>query len=61
MFFIDWKQNKKQDKNIRTIKQNKKIAKNETNIETERQKHTPWKQKQKQLKKQPKMKATWFS
>ena len=39
MFFIDWKQNKKQDK-----KQSKKLTKNKTNIETERQKHTPWKQ-----------------
>ena len=36
---------------------------NKTNIETERLKHTPWKQKQEQQKKnkQPKMKTAWVS
>ena len=53
VFFIDWKQNKKQDKNKTKTKQkqNTTNTKNKTNIETERQKHTPWKHKQKQHKK----------
>ena len=46
-FIIDWKQNKKQDKNKPITNKNQ----NETNIETERQKHTPSKWKQKQQKK----------
>ena len=57
LYFIDWKQNKKQDKT-----QSKEATKNKTNIETERQKHAPWKQNQQQKKKKnnlPKMKATW--
>ena len=40
--FIDWKQNKKQDKKTKQT-----ITKNKTNIETERQKYTPSKPKQK--------------
>ena len=34
-------------------KQSKKITKNKTNIETERQKHTPWKQKKTTAEKEP--------
>ena len=51
IFFIDWKQNKQQDKTKNTNQKQKKY-KNKANIETERLKHTPWKQKQEQQKKQ---------
>ena len=58
-FFMDWKQSEKQDKNKNT-KLKEENTKNNANIETERLKHTPWKQKQeqqKEKKKLPKMKA----
>ena len=57
MFFIDWEQNKKQDKKW---EQNKKTTKNKTNIETERQKHTPWKQKQQKKTNNQKWKQLGF-
>ena len=49
-FFIDWKQNKQQDKSKNT-NEKQQNTKNKANIETERLKHTPWKQKQEQQKK----------
>ena len=61
-FFIDWKQNKQQDKSQNT-NEKQQNTKNKANIETERLKHTPWKQTNKNnRRKQNKlsiMKATW--